>query len=585
MGKDFLDEDDIVEEIDIDDSADVDDEPNEEKTGKVSLRKVAKYGLPIAAGLLALGLAGGFIARSFETKAAELQMEEAVDDYLSSEDNDLESRINAALEAYAVENQPTSLTELLDEEGQQDLMDAIFTDMGDMELTDLQKEQLKAALNELFTSDSGLTISGKAIFNEESKAYLSKLISEELAKELTSYAKDGESYQALVDKYGTIEKAISEIIEKEISSANVTYSITDADKENLKQSIISSLGNLQGADGKDGTNGTNGRDGKDGDDGEDGDDGKDGKDGTDGRDGRDGRDGANGADGYTPVKYIDYFTESEINEFVAAVESNVKDYFDTHELDEIAAMTESIKNDVMTEFTETADGLEEYLEATRDELQADYNSKFDALEQKITDIINSVLSGLNKSIEDTAKDADTKISDLSADTDSKISDLSDDTDNKINDLSDSTDSKIADASDSANSRMDSIESDTDQKLADAESNTNSKIADSESNTNSKIDSLKSDTDSQITSLGSSLEEKISNLTDSINEKINSLRDSVAETIASLQSDMDSKFESTSQEILAIDERVDTLEQEQITMELQDNGNGTYTLNITDPSNE
>ena len=68
----------------------------------------------------------------------------------------------------------------------------------------------------------------------------------------------------------------------------------------------------------------NGRDGVDGKDGTNGRDGVDGKDGTNGRDGVDGKDGTNGRDGYTPVKYVDYWTEVDQEEIVQQAVSLIK---------------------------------------------------------------------------------------------------------------------------------------------------------------------------------------------------------------------------------------------------------------------
>ena len=68
-----------------------------------------------------------------------------------------------------------------------------------------------------------------------------------------------------------------------------------------------------------GLNGANGRDGADGKDGANGRDGIDGKDGVNGRDGADGKDGADGRDGYSPVKYVDYWTEADQEAIVQQV--------------------------------------------------------------------------------------------------------------------------------------------------------------------------------------------------------------------------------------------------------------------------
>jgi hypothetical protein len=71
-----------------------------------------------------------------------------------------------------------------------------------------------------------------------------------------------------------------------------------------------------GKDGKDGEPGTPGKDGQDGAPGAKGDKGDKGEPGANGANGTDGKDGA---DGHTPIKGVDYFTQSEINEIVNRV--------------------------------------------------------------------------------------------------------------------------------------------------------------------------------------------------------------------------------------------------------------------------
>ncbi|MBR5559015.1 MAG: hypothetical protein IKU72_02065 [Oscillospiraceae bacterium] len=62
--------------------------------------------------------------------------------------------------------------------------------------------------------------------------------------------------------------------------------------------------------------GLDGKDGRDGRDGRDGVDGRNGLDGRDGVDGRNGLDGRDGTDGYTPVRGVDYWTESDRSEMI-----------------------------------------------------------------------------------------------------------------------------------------------------------------------------------------------------------------------------------------------------------------------------
>lgn len=110
-----------------------------------------------------------------------------------------------------------------------------------------------------------------------------------------------------------------------------TVIITDA--QGSHSAVI--LDGERGADGKDGKDGKDGINGKDGEKGEQGIQGEQGlrgekgetgaagKDGINGINGVNGKDGADGKDGYTPIKYVDYYTEAEraalVNEIVSRV--------------------------------------------------------------------------------------------------------------------------------------------------------------------------------------------------------------------------------------------------------------------------
>ena len=74
-----------------------------------------------------------------------------------------------------------------------------------------------------------------------------------------------------------------------------------------------------GVDGKDGAQGPQGEPGEKGEKGDPGEKGEPGETGPQGEPGVPGKDGVDGKDGYTPVKGIDYFTEEDKNELVAAV--------------------------------------------------------------------------------------------------------------------------------------------------------------------------------------------------------------------------------------------------------------------------
>lgn len=569
----------------------------------------SKVLIPVAiAGMIALLFGGASLGLSaYQNAKLQKEFDKAVEDYINSGDAAMVEKIETAIDAYAEENQPTNITDLVGEEGAKELMDSIISDLGEVELTDIQKEQLKDILVELFSKDGALTVSGKAIFNEESKEYLTKLITEELAKTLVEYYGEGSDVESLIKKYDALESSVKKIISEQTGNANITYSLTDNDRENIKKAVISSLGDLKGRDGAAGKDGSSGKDGSNG------------KDGSDGRDGRDGRDGA---DGKTPVKGTDYFTDAELDLFVRTVELNVKDYFDSHELDEIAAMTESIKADVLEIFNESADSLGDDLDKQeeeigdinsaigtgssengensnvysnttiykkgdiivrggkiyqckedmtepgewdesmweetdlvtvnnyyntlisekQDEMRDDYTGLVGSLERKIEELVNKVVSGLSQSIEDTTNQ----------------------TNERLDNLENNTNSKLDDMENSTGSRMDEIEADTNSKLDSMQSDTNSRIDSVQSDTNSRLDSMQSDTDGKIDALGNTVEEKITSLTLSINTNIQEFK----EWVYGKFSDMDEQLES--------------MESMQTTYELIENGDGTYTLKITDP---
>lgn len=64
--------------------------------------------------------------------------------------------------------------------------------------------------------------------------------------------------------------------------------------------------------------------------------GKDGQDGKDGKDGRDGRNGTNGQNGRTPVKGVDYWTDSDKLEIVNGILQDPvfkQNYYDKSQID------------------------------------------------------------------------------------------------------------------------------------------------------------------------------------------------------------------------------------------------------------
>jgi hypothetical protein len=89
-----------------------------------------------------------------------------------------------------------------------------------------------------------------------------------------------------------VTKITEQAIKDLLSNEKMLISIASAASRMVKQ-------------GRDGTNGLKGDKGERGDQGPAGKDGRDGKDGNDGKDGK------------TPEKYIDYFTQADIEEFAA----------------------------------------------------------------------------------------------------------------------------------------------------------------------------------------------------------------------------------------------------------------------------
>lgn len=102
---------------------------------------------------------------------------------------------------------------------------------------------------------------------------------------------------------------------------NVVETYVNEHKEELKgeKGDIGETG-PQGIQGPKGEVGPQGEHGIQGIQGEKGIDGKNGKDGTNGKDGIN---GTNGKDGKTPVKGIDYFTETDKEEIINEVKSKI----------------------------------------------------------------------------------------------------------------------------------------------------------------------------------------------------------------------------------------------------------------------
>lgn len=146
----------------IDDSVD-DMEIYETKATK---GKASKVLIPVAvAGMIALLFGGASLGLSaYQNAKLQKDFDKAVESYINSGDVRMAEQIEEALDAYANENQPTNIKDLVGEEGAKDLMDSIISDLGETELTDMQREQLKDILVELFSKDGAITVSGKAVF-------------------------------------------------------------------------------------------------------------------------------------------------------------------------------------------------------------------------------------------------------------------------------------------------------------------------------------------------------------------------------------------------------------------------------------
>lgn len=570
---------------------DVNDEMNEEPDKKDSEKKGKGKKAVIAAALIALAAISGCSGLSayYSAKSAS-RMEAAVSEYLENADSDLFAKVQLALEQYGEEGKSLHLLTLLGEDGKQELVDAILNDMGKTKLSVTQKEQLKEVLKEMFSEKDGITISGKAIFTDGSREYLTKLISEEVAKTLVNYSGDSSDVKELMEKYKSLESALDKALSSQAKNTKVSYTLTDTDKDNIKKAVISSLGNLKGekgdkgdkgatgatgAKGEEGTTGAKGEKGDKGEPGAAGADGQNGTNGLNGSDGRDGRDGRDGEDGYTPVKGADYFTDAEVEQFVSTIETNVKDYLDSHELKEIEKMTESIKGDVLNIFNESADNLQKELDKNNELL----NAVIEAVGTEATDTNSNVFSTSKIYKEGDIVVRGGKIYICKMDF-SEAGEW-DETQWEETDL--------VTVNNYYNSKLDEMQSSNEDKWKDYSNNTDDKLSDMDSKTDGKINEAKKDADDKISALDKNTSDKLTAQEKDTDSKLSALEERVTEKITELGTSFEEKVTEVYTEVTgnlsALESRVQGLEESRVTYELIDNGDGTHTLKITDPSSK
>lgn len=555
---------------------DVNEDMNEEPEKKDSDKKKKGKKAVIAAALIALATISGCSGLSayYSAKSAS-RMEAAVSEYLENADSDLVAKIQLALEQYGKEGKSIHLLTLLGEDGKQELVDAILNDMGKTKLSVTQKEQLKEVLKEMFSEGDGITISGKAIFTDGSREYLTKLISEEVAKTLVNYSGDSSDVKELMEKYKSLESALDKALSSQTKNTNVSYTLTDTDRDNIKKAVISSLGNLKGEKGDKGATGATGAKGEKGDKGETGAAGADGKNGVNGSDGRDGRDGRDGEDGYTPVKGVDYFTDAEVEQFVSTIETNVKDYLDSHELKEIEKMTESIKGDVLNIFNESADNLQKELDKNNELL----NAVIEAVGTEATDTNSNVFSNSKIYKEGDIVVRGGKIYICKVD----LSEAGEWDETRWEETD------LVTVNNYYNTKLDEMQSSNEDKWKDYSNNTDDKLSDMDSKTDGKINEAKKDADDKISALDKNTSDKLTAQEKDTDSKLSALEERVTEKITELGTTVEEKITEVYTEVTgnlsALENRVQGLEESQVTYELIDNGDGTHTLKITDPSSK
>ena len=413
---------------------------------------------------------------------------EITDVLTADEDAKLNEQIDAEIDKYLQDfSKQSSFAGIMTKEDKAALGSDILTELS-KDMTDEQLTQMKEILVKLFSDDSTLTITGSAYFTDETKAYINQNIRAAVHDAISGYSADGGEH------YTELQTTVERIVRESVGDSSVGYSLGAVDLDNIKQSVLASIGSVRGEtgatgatgpagrDGADGKDGIDGRDGKDGENGKDGTEGKkgeDGKNGVDGRDGRDGKDGINGTngrdgkDGYTPVKGTDYFTEKEVDSIIATITGSMekyvngiapvkgKDYFTDEEIKTISAVIKSDMTDLFNESIEKITknyevGISELdskltdeihvnvttLENTIGTLETNVNSRFEEIISAINVKLSEVVTAFNDSMTAFRTDMEGKFANLSERTDNKLSDIESETNEKIQSLADSTETAL-----------------------------------------------------------------------------------------------------------------------------------------------
>ena len=207
------------------------------------------------------------------------------------EEAKLDEYINRTIDAYVADfSKQKSFSEVMTEEDKsalgKDILTELSKDMSEEELT-----MMKEILVKLFSDDSTLTITGSAYFTDETKAYIAQNIKTAVHDAISGYSTEGG------ENYTELQTTEEKIVTESVKGGSVGYTLSQTDLDNIRQSVLSSIGTVNGTAGLNGTAGANGNSGLNGKDGKDGRDGLDGKNGENGRDGKNGEDGKNGVDG------------------------------------------------------------------------------------------------------------------------------------------------------------------------------------------------------------------------------------------------------------------------------------------------
>jgi len=465
-----------------------------------------------------------------------------------------------------------------------EILTELSTEMSDEEL-----DHVKELLVNLFSDESGLTITGSARFTDEAKAEIAANIKQAVIGALAGNT----------NEYSDVNKALHETLDKVVSEkikdSNIGYKLTSADITNIRQSVLSSLGNINGKDGKDGING------------------RDGKDGVNGKDGKDGRDGRTGRDGQTPVKGVDYFTTSELNSITDTITTHMENYVDNQKLaeavgdklikdgtitvvnkntpvkgkdyfteEEVAAISATIKN-----------SLVDIVNQSKEELTADMQSGNDDITGMIGTSGNEGEGSNSYSEEKIYKAGDVIVKD------GKIYICSEDiaepeTFNEehwnatdLISISNYYNEYMTESLNQAAADYQSGISQLDSKLTEninvSVTNLKETISVLESKVSDRFTDVVSSINDSLTEVGDrfvAVNQDISELSQSVEEKLSNLAENFSSKLNELSSNTDGKINALSKDT---GDKLKALQDSMVKYELKDNGDGTYTLEITDPT--